>query len=76
MTGVPSLQSFPKIPADASLFEGVWRDIWDAGVIIYIDISISKEKEMDDYLSEYKEIMAERFGQTKMYIVSWEIEVI
>lgn len=62
MTGVPSLQSFPKIPADASLFEGVWRDIWDAGVIIYIDVPISNKKEMDSYLSEYKEIMAERFG--------------
>jgi hypothetical protein len=48
----------------------------NAGVIIYIDVPISNKKEMDSYLSEYKEIMEERFGQIEMYIVSWEIEVI
>jgi len=75
ITGVPRLK-FPMIPTEAVPFEGVWRKIWDIGVIIYFDVPISEKEKMDKYLSEYKEILAERFGQIEMYIVSWEIEVI
>ena len=76
ITGVSRLKYFPRIPSDVLPFEGVWRSIWDVGVIIYIDIPITGKKKMDIYLSKYKEILAERFGQAEMYIVSWEIEVI
>jgi len=75
MTGVPRL-NFPIIPTEAVPFEGLWRKIRDTGVIIYFDVPISEKEKMDKYLSEYKEILAERFGQIEMYIVSWEIEVI
>jgi hypothetical protein len=76
ITGVSRLKYFPRIPSDALPFEGVWRSIWDVGVIIYIDIPIIGKKKMDNYLSKYKGILAERFGQAEVYIVSWEIEVI
>jgi len=75
MTGVSGLK-FPIVPSEAVPFEGVWRHIRDIGVIIYIDVPISEKGTMDNFLSEYKEILAERFGQIEMYIVSWEIEVI
>lgn len=76
MTGVSGLKYFPRVPADTSPFEGVWRDIWDIGVIIYIDVPLSEEQNMTNYLRDRKETLAERFGQIEMYIVSWEIEVI
>jgi hypothetical protein len=75
MTGVPRLK-FPLIPTEAVPFEGVWRKIWDIGVIIYFDVPISEKEKMDSFLTEYKETLADRFGQAEMYIVSWEIEVI
>ena len=76
MTGISRLKYFPRVPAEALPFEGVWRNIWDIGVIIYIDVPVSEKEKMDKYLSEYKETLADRFGQIEMYIVSWEIEVI
>ena len=76
MTGVSRLKYFPRVPADAVPFECVWRNIWDTGIIIYIDVPISYKQDIDNYLSEYKEILADRFGQAEMYIVSWEIEII
>ncbi len=75
MTGVSGLK-FPVVPHEAVPFEGEWRNIRDIGVIIYIDAPISEKENMDNYLSKYKEVLAERFGQIEMYIVSWEIEVI
>ncbi len=45
-------------------------------MIIYIDVPVSEEENMDSYLTAYKETLADRFGQTEMYIVSWEIKVI
>jgi len=75
MTGVSGLK-FPIIPRETVPFEGVWRHIRDIGVMIYIDVPVSEEEKMDSYLTEYKETLADRFGQTEMYIVSWEIKVI
>lgn len=76
MTGVPELKLFPRVPKEAVPFEGVWKNIWDIGIIIYFDVPISEKQSIDNYLSEYKETLAKRFGQTEMYIISWEIEVI
>ena len=53
------------MPADVVPFEGVWRNIWDTGIIIYIDVPVSEEENMDSYLTEYKETLADRFGQTE-----------
>lgn len=75
MTGVSGLK-FPIVPRETVPFEGVWRHIQDVGVIIYIDVPVSKEKKMDSYLTKYKKTLADRFGQIEMYIVSWEIKVI
>jgi hypothetical protein len=76
MTGVPELKLFPRVPKDVVPFEGIWKNILDTGIIIYFDVPISEKENMDNYMSEYKKILAERFGQIEMYIVSWEIEVI
>lgn len=75
MTGVPRLK-FPIVPTETISFEGIWKNIPDTGIIIYIDVPVSEKENMDSYLTEYKAILAERFGQIEMYIVSWEIEVI
>lgn len=74
MTGVPRLK-FPIVPTETTSFEGIWKSVSDT-IIIYIDVPISEKENMDNYLSERKDPLAERFGQIEMYIVSWEIEVI
>lgn len=76
MTGMSGLKLFPRVPNEAVPFEGVWRNIWDTGIIIYLDVPLSEKRKMDKYLSKYKETLAERFVQAEMYIVSWEIEAI